>query len=144
MKKFFAFVCMVFFATSAFAQLNVKSSTKDAPEKVMTLQVAYSEVYHVDGTYIIRLNTSNRFDKSTYVVLGDDVSSATQTTQDLINLITNKIASTSVEQGGVSLTFLYQNNLGVEQLYIKQKGNAGFSYITLKSLEKLLDYFKSL
>lgn len=144
MKKIIFIITFTLVAISANAQLNVKSVTKEKPKQIMSLQMAYSALYKFEDGYVIAMNTNNKFDKhQTLILLGDSLESALQTSKDLKEIIDTETALVEVSQGGYDLTLTYQNNLGVKQLYVKQSGNAGFSWLTLKQIEKIIAYFES-
>lgn len=144
MKKIIFIITFTLVAISANAQLNVKSVTKEKPKQIMSLQMAYSALYKFEDGYVIAMNTNNKFDKhQTLILLGDSLESALQTSKDLKEIIDTETALVEVSQGGYDLTLSYQNNLGVKQLYVKQSGNAGFSWLTLKQIEKIIAYFES-
>lgn len=145
MKKFFMFIVVVMACIiNANAQLNVTSVIKDKPQKIMTLQMAYSSFNKdsVLGYYII-MQTSNRFDKSTLLCLGEDDESAIQTLNDLKNLIEEGIASVEITQGNEKITLMYRNELGVKQLILKSNKNAGQSWLTLNQIEKMITWFNN-
>lgn len=145
MKKFFMFIVVVMACViNANAQLNVTSVIKDKPQKIMTLQMAYSSFNKdsVLGYYII-MQTSNRFDKSTLLCLGEDDESAIQTLNDLKNLIEEGIASVEITQGNEKITLMYRNELGVKQLILKSNKNAGQSWLTLNQIEKMITWFNN-
>lgn len=144
MKKIIFIITFTLVAISANAQLNVKSVTKEKPTQIMSLQMAYSALYKFEDGYVIAMNTNNKFDKhQTLILLGDSLESALQTSKDLKEIIDTETALVEVSQGDYDLTLTYQNNLGVKQLYVKQSGNAGFSWLTLKQIEKIIAYFES-
>jgi len=144
MKKFIFILTFIFVAISANAQLNIKSVTKEKPKEIMSLQMAY--LYKFEDRYLICMNTSNKFDRhQTIILLGDSLESALQTAKDLKEIIDMEIAMVEVAQGDGcgDLSLSYQNNLGVKQLCVKQKGNAGMSWLTLRQIEKIISYFES-
>lgn len=148
MKKFIFILTFIFVAISANAQLNIKSFTKEIPKEIpkeiMSLQMAY--LYKFEDRYLICMNTSNKFDRhQTVILLGDSLESALQTAKDLKEIIDMEIAMVEVSQGDGwgDLSLSYQNNLGVKQLCVRQKGNAGMSWLTLRQIEKIISYFES-
>lgn len=146
MKKFIFILTFIFVAISANAQLNVKSVTKEKPKQIMSLQMSYSSLYKFEDGYLICMNTSNKFDRhQTIILLGDSLQSALQTAKDLKEIIDMEIAMVEVVQGDGygDLSLSYQNHLGVKQLCVREKGNAGMSWLTLKQIEKIISYFES-
>ena len=143
MKKFFLLMVFIAASISAHAQLNIKTMVKSEPKKIETIQPAYSWLYETENGKELWLDTSNKYDRGyTHIFLGDTNEGCIQTITDLLSLIENEIAGTEVEQNGKTLVLMYKSNLGVKQLYVKQSGNAGYSWITENQLRKLLDFFK--
>lgn len=144
-KRIIFILTFIFIIISANAQLNVKSATKEKPKQIISLQKAHSALYKFEDWYVIAMNTNNRFDKHlTLILLGDSLESALQTSKDLKEIIDTETAVVEVSQGGYDLTLTYQNNFGVKQLHVKQRGNAGFSRLTLNQIEKVITYFEKL
>ncbi len=147
MKKL-AFFCSVLFlclvCERAYAQLNITAAVENAPERLLVGQVSYSYLYKTgSGNYEYWAKTDNQFDKNyTTLYLGNTPESAIQTLNDLKSLMENEVAAVNVQQedGDVILTFKKQ--LGVRMLWIKQKGQAGRSWISLPIVEKICKYFE--
>ena len=145
MKKFIViFLALACLCVNTYAQLNVTYLNEKGSEKIITLQLAYSYIEKSSTGYMIWIKTNNRFDKISNIYLGEDVESALQTLNDMKNLIVNEIASVSVSQPGGDIVLFYRNELGVKQLWTKQDGYAGYSWITLAQLEKAIKKFESL
>lgn len=146
MKKFFCFCLSLLICGSAFAQLNIKSVTEKGLERIMVAHATYSWLYRLpDGNYAYMANTDNRFDHTfCTLLLGDSPESAIQTLNDLKTLMEEEIASVTVEQSLGDVTLTFRKQLGVRQLWIKQEGLAGRSWISLAIVEKFIKYFEGL
>lgn len=148
MKRFIlTAVAALLVSVSASAQLAIKASVQNAPEKLLTLQMTYSWLYHSDiSGYEIRLRTDNQFDRSgTTVEIGDTPESALQTLRDMKVLLANETAGVSVAQTHhEDITLLYVNQLGSKMFWIKQDGNGGKSWLSEKQIDRLVEYFEGL
>lgn len=143
MKKIVISLIMVISVMfNANAQLNISGVIEKEPEKLLTLQMSYSWLYNTSGGYEIWFRTDNKFDRYyTSLTLGEDVDSVLQTLKDLNTIMEKEVAIVTVKQSDGDLTLTYRCELGVKQIWIKQKGNAGQSWITKKQVERLIEYF---
>ena len=144
MKKIFVFICLVFITISANAQLNVNATIKEEPQKVMTLQFMYSWLYKTDNGYSIWMVTDNKFDRRyNTIFLGETIENTMATLQDLKTIMEKEISFVEVKQYDGDLALYYVSQLGVKQLWVKQVGNAGKSWVTLGQIEKIIKYFEN-
>ena len=144
-KSIFIVAILLGICGIAKAQLNVSSVTEKGPERLLVGQVSYSYLYKVGNSYEYWANTDNRYDETyTTLYLGDTVESAISTLNDLKSLMENEVAAVTVQQPDGKLIITYQKILGVRQLWLKQEGNAGRSWISLKLVNKFIDYFNGL
>ena len=139
MKKIIFLLSFVVFGiiSQANAQLNVTSKIEKEPEAVCTLRMQYSWLkWSPDLGYFIAAKTDNQFDDPLLFVLGKTGESAIATLKDIIALIENQVALTTVQQSGKEYTLILEKMIGKYYISIKEEGNAGDTNFTPKELEK--------
>lgn len=101
MRRLFAvLVSAILFATTAFAQLNIKSETSPRTQIGYAVGVNLSDanstgtyLYRRDGVYYLSSFTSNRFDERMLFKLGETKESALQTLKDLASLCDGEVGT---------------------------------------------------
>lgn len=131
-----------FLGPNSYAQLNISDGglKKSESQRLLTLQMTYSYFHKIGDRYYFQARTDNQFDNNTWLLLGVSFETVLQTLNDLNNIIDNELTAVIVESEGKEYVISYHKSIGVEQLWIKQEGNAGYSWITKKQLEKIFDY----
>ena len=125
------------------AQLNIRYQQQQGPQKLKTIIMSQSWLYKTTYGYEIWMITSNKFDSYNTLFLGETEESALLTLKDLKGLIENKVSGTVVQQYDGDVYLMYRNELGVKQLQIKTKKNAGYSWLSLGNINDLMKYFES-
>ena len=142
MKKIFlAFISVLMLIPAiADAQIQKKSSTKT--ETLLSLRMGYMNLKISDGTYIITMLTTNKFDDAIVLKLGDTKDSAIHSLNDLID-ISSTISGEDcvrIDNGfGRELRF-YKGAMG--GIVIKADGYAGVVNTAKSEFKKFLDKLK--
>ena len=140
MKKILLVVAVCLAAIPAFAQLNVKASTKS--KQIAAFRMGVITVHLGSHGYYMALTTNNQFDKSAIFRLGEDKEAATKTLDDLMSILESGDTDTAVfveSSPGKECMLTIQKQLGVPSLWFKVDGCAGSQGLTMGELKKVRD-----
>ncbi len=144
MKKFFTFICFLFVTICSFAQLNVVGEFNDN-KKICTIRTSYSYLYQTKDGYEFVSKTTNRYDNRFYLFLGEDIESAIQTSQDLIDLLDNEeFENAIITNKDENCTIGKVKMLGQPYYLLTDSKHAGSCNLTKGELKKIIDKLQSI
>ena len=130
------------FPVAGTAQLNVKRQTEKIT-KIATARTGFFNLMRQGDVFYISTTTTNKFDKSFILYLGEDIESAIATVGDLVELSGTMEKGTSIViQNGRNECRISPGDLGA--LYFNQSGYAGFASCSKAELQKFEKSLKAL
>lgn len=127
---------MILMPSMANAQIVKKSGTKI--QTILETRMGHMGLYLSNGVYLFSMGTTNQFDDSMLINLGDDLESASQTMQDLIDLVDEmqKNEIVSIDNGlGKEISI---SKVGKSGLIFIADGYAGTANTSKGELQKFL------
>ena len=137
----------IIFAVLALLSLNIASAQFQVADTALTTYVVYGMRAGVslkytkigeDTEYFLQLNTTNQFDKSMFIYLGNRDKAKASLSQLLNELYELDKAYTLNDNFGKPFRVLCANTFGAKGYAIFKDGYAGHAYIRLKQLEECL------
>lgn len=138
----------IIFAVLALLSLNIASAQFQVADTALTTYVVYGMRAGVslkytkigeDTEYFLQLNTTNQFDKSMFIYLGNRDKAKASLSQLLNELYELDKAYTLNDNFGKPFRVLCANTFGAKGYAIFKDGYAGHAYIRLKQLEDMLE-----
>lgn len=116
------------------AQIQIKQNAK--MEKIATISASWYYLYYSDGEYLLSLKSTNQFDDSYWLHLGNK-EEALQSLDALIDLCDSLGKDDSAEiSNGANKTYFVHRHMGGLSFHQKEPGMAGFTSMTKAYLKK--------
>lgn len=144
MKKILFILSFILLGVSSgYSQLNVIHENREASELVAKLaKISFLELrWHSTVGYYILTKSDNQFDELVSIFLGKDGPSSIESLEYLITIAEDKVKSATISQGYREISILSGNPMK-NHIFIRQRGNAGSSWISKKELQKAIKAIK--
>ena len=142
MRKFILlFIGILFCVVNCNAQLTIKSTSNKQYTRVGTVRPTYSYIYTDGEIYDLIIDSSNRFDKSYIISLGDK-DSAIETLNILINIGESE-SIVIAENNKIELSIYGKKAFGISAIFIKGKTYAGDCSLNVSELKKAIKIIQS-
>ena len=140
MKKILSLIAALVTITGiASAQINIKKSNVGKPQEMTTLSMYWSWIYKVDASYYIVMKSSNQFDDSFWLKIGNTRQECLESISSLRDMMDTMDGSDryDVDNGeGKTFSVTSPTEFGVKKLIFHGKYNAGTGYLLASNISK--------
>jgi len=140
MKKIISIlIALVTIAGVADAQITVRKSEAEVPQKLTTLSMYWSWIYSQNDSYYLVMNSTNEFDNNFWLKIGSNKEECLESLSSLLELFDTMEETDRFDIGngeGESFSVTMGRELGIEKLIFHGEGYAGTGFLYASNISK--------